>query len=79
VCSGGFFSVVRGKSDCIAGSRHCEERERRSNPVLLAAQWIASLALAMTAVMGSRIIKIATSSLDQHSQYLLSRKEPLVR
>ena len=28
-------------------SRHCEERERRSNPALILS-WIASLALAMT-------------------------------
>src|SRR4051794_19989665 len=29
-------------------SRHCEERERRSNPFLASWPWIASLALAMT-------------------------------
>jgi hypothetical protein len=45
----------------------------------LVARWIASLALATTAVMGSRIIKIVTSSLGQLSQYLLSRRERLLR
>src|SRR5258708_37793732 len=29
-------------------SRHCEERQRRSNPSSFAAPWIASLALAVT-------------------------------
>jgi hypothetical protein len=36
--------------------RHCEERKRRSNPFLLfAAQWIASLTLAMTVVIARAV------------------------
>ncbi len=42
--------------------RHCEERERRSNPSFpLAARWIASLALAMTAFRRSCRVKILAS------------------
>jgi len=36
---------------CLDDERHCEERKFRSNPFFLcAAKWIASLALAMTAM-----------------------------
>jgi hypothetical protein len=62
VFSGGFFyDALRGHF--VASGRHCEARERRSNPVLPAAQWIASLALAMTLMEDSTITKIVTSSL----------------
>jgi hypothetical protein len=37
-------TVIMGEPHCLF-SRHCEERQRRSNPFLLAARWIASRSL----------------------------------